>query len=72
MAQGLGLSADPNYSILNETLPYISRRILTDPDPRMGGALGMPSGTPAASRPSPSSPGRTRESQHLRAGPSGA
>ena len=37
--EGIGLSADPNYSILNETLPYISRRILTDPAPRMAGAL---------------------------------
>ena len=37
--EGIGLSADPNYSILNETLPYISRRILTDPSPRTAGAL---------------------------------
>ena len=37
--EGIGLAADPNYSILNETLPYISRRILTDPSPRTGGAL---------------------------------
>lgn len=37
--EGIGLSADPNYSILNETLPYISRRLLTDPSPRTAGAL---------------------------------
>ena len=37
--EGIGLSADPQYSILNETLPYISRRILTDPSPRTAGAL---------------------------------
>ena len=37
--EGIGLSADPQYSILNETLPYISERILTDPSPRTAGAL---------------------------------
>merc|ERR1719163_2547769 len=37
--EGIGLSADPNYSILNETLPYIARRIITDPSPRTAGAL---------------------------------
>jgi predicted unusual protein kinase regulating ubiquinone biosynthesis (AarF/ABC1/UbiB family) len=37
--EGIGLSADPQYSILNETLPYIARRILTDPSPRTAGAL---------------------------------
>ena len=37
--EGIGLSADPGYSIINETLPYISRRILTDPSPRTAGAL---------------------------------
>ena len=30
---------DPNYSIVKETLPYISTRIITDPSPRTGGAL---------------------------------
>ncbi len=34
-----GLSIDPNYSIVKETLPYISTRILTDPNPRTAGAL---------------------------------
>ena len=29
----------PRYSILNETLPYIARRILSDPSPRTAGAL---------------------------------
>jgi hypothetical protein len=37
--EGIGLQADPGYSIINETLPYISRRILTDPSPRTAGAL---------------------------------
>ena len=37
--EGIGLSADPRYSILNETLPYISRRLLSDPSPRTAGAL---------------------------------
>jgi len=37
--EGIGLSVDPDYSILNDTLPYISRRIVTDPSPRTAGAL---------------------------------
>jgi len=37
--EGIGLSADPEYSIVAETLPYISRRIITDPSPRTAGAL---------------------------------
>ena len=37
--EGIGLAVDPNYSILNDTLPYISRRIVTDPSPRTAGAL---------------------------------
>lgn len=37
--EGIGLSVDPNYSIVDETLPYISQRILTDPSPRTAGAL---------------------------------
>ena len=37
--EGIGLSVDPNYSIVDETLPYISKRILTDPSPRTAGAL---------------------------------
>ena len=37
--EGIGLSSDPNYSIVKETLPYISRRIMTDPSPRTAGAL---------------------------------
>ena len=31
--EGIGLSVDPNYSIVDETLPYISQRILTDGSP---------------------------------------
>jgi len=37
--EGIGLSSDPNYSIVAETLPYISQRIITDPSPRTAGAL---------------------------------
>ncbi len=37
--EGIGLGIDPNYSIVKETLPYISTRILTDPSPRTAGAL---------------------------------
>lgn len=37
--EGIGLSVDPSYSILNDTLPYISRRIINDPSPRTAGAL---------------------------------
>merc|ERR1719174_1509112 len=37
--EGIGLSVEPNYSIVSETLPYISRRILTDTQPRTAGAL---------------------------------
>ena len=37
--EGIGLSADPNYSIVDETLPYISQRIISDPSPRTAGAL---------------------------------
>ena len=37
--EGIGLTVDPNYSIVDETLPYISQRIITDPSPRTAGAL---------------------------------
>jgi len=37
--EGIGLTIDPEYSIIDETLPYISRRIITDPSPRTAGAL---------------------------------
>lgn len=36
--EGIGLSNDPKYSIINECLPYISKRLLTDKE-RMGPAL---------------------------------
>lgn len=36
--EGIGLSNDPKYSIINECLPYISKRLLTDKD-KMGPAL---------------------------------
>jgi ABC1 atypical kinase-like domain len=36
--EGIGLSNDPKYSIINECLPYVSKRLLTDKD-RMGPAL---------------------------------
>ena len=37
--EGIGLSVDKEYSIIQECLPYISRRIMTDPSPRTAGAL---------------------------------
>jgi predicted unusual protein kinase regulating ubiquinone biosynthesis (AarF/ABC1/UbiB family) len=37
--EGLGLSNDPKYSIINECLPYISKRLLTDRNERTGAAL---------------------------------
>jgi predicted unusual protein kinase regulating ubiquinone biosynthesis (AarF/ABC1/UbiB family) len=37
--EGIGLSNDPKYSIINECLPYISQRLLTDQSERAGGAL---------------------------------
>lgn len=36
--EGIGLSNDPNYSIINECLPYVSQRLLTD-DEKCGPAL---------------------------------
>ena len=37
--EGIGLSIDEDYSIVSETLPYISQRIIIDPSPRTAGAL---------------------------------
>lgn len=37
--EGIGLSNDPSYSIINECLPYVSKRLLTDKSERTGGAL---------------------------------
>jgi len=37
--EGIGLSNDPKYSIVNECLPYVSKRLLTDKSERTGGAL---------------------------------
>lgn len=37
--EGIGLSNDPNYSIIKECLPYVSKRLLTDRSERTGGAL---------------------------------
>ena len=37
--EGIGLSADPDYAIVGECLPYISRRLMTDTSPRAAGAL---------------------------------
>jgi len=37
--EGIGLSNDSKYSIINECLPYISKRLLTDESQRTGGAL---------------------------------
>ena len=38
--EGIGLSNDSKYSIINECLPYVSKRLLTDKNERTGGALG--------------------------------
>jgi len=38
--EGIGLSNDANYSIINECLPYVSKRLMTDTSERTGGALG--------------------------------
>eukprot|EP00775_Hariotina_reticulata_P008036 gene8036-8231_t len=37
--EGIALKASPSYSILSECMPYLSRRLLTDNDPRMRAAL---------------------------------
>jgi len=37
--EGIGLGNNPDYAIVDECLPYISQRLLTDPDPRTAGAL---------------------------------
>lgn len=39
--EGIGLSSDPNYSILQECYPYLAKRLLTDDSPRARGALKM-------------------------------
>merc|ERR1712238_617212 len=37
--EGIGLSSDLNYSILNECYPYLAKRLLSDDSPRARGAL---------------------------------
>lgn len=37
--EGIALKADPNYAIVNECMPYLSRRLLTDNNPKMRAAL---------------------------------
>jgi hypothetical protein len=37
--EGIGLNNNPDYAIISECLPYISQRLLTDPNPRTAGAL---------------------------------
>ena len=39
--EGIGLSSDPNYSILKECFPYLAARLLSDDSPRARGALRM-------------------------------
>ena len=39
--EGIGLSSDPNYSILQSCYPYLAKRLLTDDSPRARGALKM-------------------------------
>mmetsp|Transcript_37196 Transcript_37196/g.81640 ORF Transcript_37196/g.81640 Transcript_37196/m.81640 type:complete len:756 (+) Transcript_37196:105-2372(+) len=37
--EGIGLTNDPEYSIVSECLPYVSQRLLSDPSPRAAKAL---------------------------------
>lgn len=37
--EGIGLSIDPNYSILQECYPYLAKRLMTDDSPRSREAL---------------------------------
>ena len=37
--EGIGLSADPSYTILKECFPYLAKRLLSDDSPRARGAL---------------------------------
>jgi len=37
--EGIGLSNDPNYSVISECLPYVSQRMLSDKDPGIARAL---------------------------------
>ena len=37
--EGIALRADPQYSIVSETFPYLARRLLTDNSPRTRAAL---------------------------------
>lgn len=37
--EGIALRADPQYSIVAETFPYLARRLLTDNSPRTRAAL---------------------------------
>jgi len=37
--EGIGITNNPDYSIIEECLPYVSQRLLTDSNPRTAGAL---------------------------------
>jgi hypothetical protein len=37
--EGIGLSADPDYAILQQCFPYLATRLLSDDSPRARGAL---------------------------------
>eukprot|EP00798_Chlamydomonas_sp_ICE-L_P030592 gene30592-35603_t len=37
--EGIALNANPDYAIIHQCLPYLSRRLLTDNNPRMRAAL---------------------------------
>ena len=37
--QGLGLSVDENFAVVDECFPYIARRMLSDDDPRIRESL---------------------------------
>ena len=37
--EGIALVSDPNFAIIKASYPYVAERLLTDPDPRVRGAL---------------------------------
>ena len=37
--EGIGLSLDPSYAIVQECYPYLARRLFTDDSPRAKAAL---------------------------------
>jgi hypothetical protein len=54
--EGIGLSIDENYSIVQECYPYLSRRLFTDRNPRAKAALRAMLGLDTEARAAPASP----------------